>query len=460
MSDPEKQLTEMDAAFRKEQAEFRQLVDSIQGYEPRDKAEAWLEFVAKHIHGFGDQEALVYLRSRGQDCDAEIDELESDWKCCAEERVEECAGGQVIEQGDGGKTEHHGGMPLAEARDVKKHSPFVLRDFWGGRLEQEHSIDATMLRTVEGCEIGGFEDWWERMAKRVTEDVFHLGVGSPSASFWLFCLCRSDCAIELMGQALERALEAIEMPIDNEPYPWRVLQETEGPEGRRLQPVPHLAYASSIVFCNHRLRSSQRDSQLVNEAVKAVLREQSANGAWPCWGNAGRPSIGVTAMCLHALSLGKPRGWDRAAVKAVEWLWSVQKREGYWSQAGQPDAVYLTVLVLDAIDLASAKRSVTFRLAKLDEDDGSPPDDPPPHGPATTAGTSTKPRPRGRPKASKEHLKRRARVFDGWKTGQWKDMHELAEHFTMPVRDAKRMIDAERKAREHAEAKRAKTASE
>jgi hypothetical protein len=195
MSDREEQSAERNAAFRKKQAEFRQLVDSIQGYEPRDKAEAWLEFVAQNPNSFGDQEALVYLRSRGRDCSTEIDKLVSFWKRCAEERIEECTHGQVIENsgGDGGKTEHHSGPPLPEARDVKKHSQLALRNFWNWHLGQRYSIDATMLRTVDWCEIGGFEGWWERMAQSHREYLLRWGMepfGLGAA--WLFCMCRSD----------------------------------------------------------------------------------------------------------------------------------------------------------------------------------------------------------------------------------------------------------------------------
>lgn len=69
-------------------------------------------------------------------------------------------------------------------------------------------------------------------------------------------------------------------------------------------------------------------------------------------------------------------------------------------------------------------------------------------------------RSRGRPKASEEERKQRARVFDGWKTREWKDMYDLAQHFDISVADAKRKIDAERKARNRLGAKRVKAASE
>jgi hypothetical protein len=53
---------------------------SIQGLQPLEKAEAWLSYVADDIEYWGDQEALVYLKSRGRDCSAQINKLVSVWK--------------------------------------------------------------------------------------------------------------------------------------------------------------------------------------------------------------------------------------------------------------------------------------------------------------------------------------------------------------------------------------------
>ncbi len=42
---------------------------------------------------------------------------------------------------------------------------------------------------------------------------------------------------------------------------------------------------------------------------------------------------------------------------------SQQNRDGHWTDPSAPDPVYLTVLVLDAIELANGGTSITFRLS-------------------------------------------------------------------------------------------------
>jgi hypothetical protein len=74
-------------------------------------------------------------------------------------------------------------------------------------------------------------------------------------------------------------------------------------------------------------------------------------------------SVESTAMALHALAVAKPPGWSRMAALASDWLWSVQQENGAWIEPGAPSPAYLTVLVLDAIALAKAERSLTFHLA-------------------------------------------------------------------------------------------------
>ena len=58
-------------------------------------------------------------------------------------------------------------------------------------------------------------------------------------------------------------------------------------------------------------------------------------------------------MAMHALGMTRPRGWERAMSQAGEWLLDVQNEDGYWEQSGTPDPAYLTVLVLDALNLAN-----------------------------------------------------------------------------------------------------------
>jgi hypothetical protein len=68
-------------------------------------------------------------------------------------------------------------------------------------------------------------------------------------------------------------------------------------------------------------------------------------------------------MAIHALCLKRPGGWKRAVTKGAEWLWSQQAEFGGWSEECA-HSVYLTVLVLDAIELAAGGTQVTFRTTE------------------------------------------------------------------------------------------------
>lgn len=360
-------LAELDEIYRKEREAYQEFVESIQGQKPREKAEAWMDYTARHVDTYGDQEALIYRRSRGHGCGEEIDKLVLDWKESAQRQIEKCAKGISTHVLETGTTKREGGMPLWKASDVKNVSPYVLRNFWGGRHEQELSIDATMLRTVEWCDIGGFDEWWERLARFAKQDVIQGGIDPCPASFWLFNMSRSDYAIELMGGALDRALEAIEVPSHDQRYPWRVLREWNADGEREYCEVDHLPYASTVVFAHIRLRPDGYDSDLVQQAAEALLKGQTPDGAWSCWADDKQPLVEATAMCIHALALAKPRGWERSTARAREWLWSRQERSGCWVDPAAPDPVYLSALVLDALDLSQGKRSLTFGTRPSEE---------------------------------------------------------------------------------------------
>jgi hypothetical protein len=353
-------LAELEQTYRIEEQAYQDFVESIQGHDRRTKADEWMAYTAQNINTYGDQEALVYRLSRGYECKEEIGELISDWKRAARNQIEECAKGISVHILETGETKREGGMPLSKASDVKNVSPYLLRNFWGGRDEQELSIDATMLRTVEWCDIGGFDEWWERLARCTREDIIQGGIDPGPGSFWLFSMSRSDYAIELMGSALDRALEAIELPGHGGSYPWHVLREWSAEGQRAYCSIDHLPYASIIVFANMRLRLDRHSSDMVKQATEILLKTQDGDGAWSYWADVKRPSVEASAMCIHALAFARPRGWERAVARASEWLWSKQERSGCWVDRASPDPVYLSVLVLDALDLADGKQSVTF----------------------------------------------------------------------------------------------------
>lgn len=355
-------LREMENQRRQAYLEF---VKSAQGLEPLGRAEAWLDHIANDASnwndygGYGAEEAVVYLVSRGHDCAEHIKGMLAAWKLAERYAIERCMQGRTVHELDTGETHRKGGMSYAEASDILNLSLYELPNFWSGFDHQEFSIDATMLRTVEWCNIGGFDQWWLRLAKEHFEMTIQGGIEPVPASFFLFNMCRSDYAIGLMDKTLIRMLEAIELPEHKQSYPWRRWRWTDPP-----QAVDHLAYAASIAFADERLRPHHNDIELVNQALEALLKHQDIEGSWRCWADGKEPSIDTTAMAIHALALKKPRGWELGASAARDWLWSVQDRSGCWIDRGCPDSIYLTVLVLDALELAEGGSRVTFGLTR------------------------------------------------------------------------------------------------
>lgn len=350
------------AEYERKQKEYQRFVESIKDLVPFEKAESWLWYVANNLDCYGDLEAIVYLISRGYDCsDLILDQIKW-WKKDAQWSIEECSRGPVLIN-ETSETTRPYGMSIAEASNVESLNRSILPDFWGGQDSQELSIDATMLRTAEWCQIGGFEEWWRRLAKEVKQDTMQGGMYHPrAASFFLFNMCRSDFAIQLLENALKWQLEAIEILEYQQPFPWRQMCEIPG---GKYEFIDHIPYAATIPFANFRLCSDSIKNELVGQALEALLKYQSTEGWWPCWINSKKPSIEATAFAIHALATCKPRGWKIAASSAQTWLWSVQEKSGCWYEPGAPDTVYLTTLVMDAIELSNNRDRVTYNCNYL-----------------------------------------------------------------------------------------------
>jgi len=201
----------MQQQFDKRRAKY---IDAVARLNRLSTAEAralgWMEFIAANIDTFGDQEALVHLRSRGHACEREIDDV-VEYRRTAETRAFKNSSASRISYSD---AVGNGSVipPFDHTADIRRVSSLELPDFWGGSDHQEFTIDATMLRTVEWCQIGGFDEWWERIAIQARESVLRDGVNPVPSSYWLFAMCRSDYARCLMGDALERVLDVLELP--------------------------------------------------------------------------------------------------------------------------------------------------------------------------------------------------------------------------------------------------------
>jgi hypothetical protein len=308
------------------------------------KAEGWLLKVANDMEGVWDQEALVYLRSRGHDCHDQVADLIQAWKVAERARLDEY--NQRVGKTRGAE---------ANATNIEAISPIFLRDFWGGAQPEDYSFEATMLRTVDWCEIAGFDSWWHRLEQRLKENTFSHE-GTNLLPNWLFAMARSDYAIKVMRRVLERHLELISISGPNKPQPWMVRTSTTS--GCVEQ---YLSHASAIVFAHHRLNLVHSDPELVQQAVDALCKMQDGNGAWHNFSSDADASIESTAMAVHAIALAQPGSWPRIAERARDWLGSVQQDDGSWTEPGGPGPTYLTALVLDAIALANGEKTLTFR---------------------------------------------------------------------------------------------------
>jgi hypothetical protein len=346
------ELEEEQAKRHKERAEF---IESIQGLEPISKAGAWLGYVANDIRDYGDQEALIYLASKGNDYATVVQKLLNKWRDSEKRSIDmHFSSSRTVIDSKTGKSRTKKSKISPELYKLLKDTQ---PDFWYGRDYQEHSIDSTMLRTVEWCNIGGFEEYWERNAVNQYTSIVSNGVDPIPASYYLFSMCRSEYGVKLNNKSLRFMLDAIEIPDEIGKVPWlRRLWRIDPP---RL--VEHFAYAASLVFADGIIRRSDSNEILVERALNSLLKNQERNGAWKCWATNDFVSIETTSMAIHALALRKPRGWEHAALKAKEWLLSTQDRSGYWYDEGSPDVVFLTVLVLDAIELASGGTETTLK---------------------------------------------------------------------------------------------------
>jgi hypothetical protein len=256
-------------------------------------------------------------------------------------------------------------MSFAEARKIEERSEFQLPNFWGHH-GHEQTIDATMLRTVDWCGVGGFDPWWRRLARRTTGDFIDGGVEPGSLVYWLFAMSRTQLAIKIMPRALKLALDNIEL-VRTGLHPWTHWEPNahrrRGTNEYVYEEFEDMAHASAIVFANYSLRpSNERPEELLDAAAGLLQKYQQKNGSWPYFSHDKESSVEATAMAIHALALHRPVGWERNVGRATAMLAASQEEGGYWVEGSCPDAPYLTVLVLDALELANGGRRVTFGL--------------------------------------------------------------------------------------------------
>lgn len=336
----ELRLGHSDDAEKEAKASWRAFVDANKGKPPLERAERWLKYACdSSVHN--SEEPLVYLMSRGHDCSAQVSKLREHWK--------------DLERGATQGWQERAAVFGYSGRSPADIDSDIVPNFWSGLDYQGLHILATMLRAADWCRIGGFEDWWRRTARELGEEVCRGGVESGVRGSYLVAnLARADMAYDLMPKVMERVLEAVEVPIrPGLEGPWQQFPD-------RPKIATHYGHAANIAIASALVRGEV--GALANRACEVLMRDQNKEGWWPAWSTDPEGSIDETARGVHALYLCRPHGWERAVDSAAQWLLGVQTDVGMWYESGMPDCMFLTVLVLDALALASGSpRMLTFR---------------------------------------------------------------------------------------------------
>jgi hypothetical protein len=178
--------------------------------------------------------------------------------------------------------------------------------------------------------------------------------------WWLFDMCRSSFARKLMGDTLLHVLNVVTVCGPPRRLPWTITKPRQMKDGNTEYFLEdNLDYAASLVWCMKWLRPSEH-KELTREAVGLLAKRQLASGGWSDWTSSSKASIETTAVAVHAIAAsGAPRSKEMMRSAAI-WLMDQQDPAGHWAEESCPDPAYLTVLVLDALEMASGGDQTTL----------------------------------------------------------------------------------------------------
>ncbi len=197
------------------------------------------------------------------------------------------------------------------------------------------------------------EQWWEKWFDRFDQRVDRRSMDKIKAALILFDLCRSKYGVRILADVHTKQWDHATSYF-NELY---------------FDPTDHREGSSSIIIAATLFAAQMTVSQLVSvemleDSLRMLMKQQSRDGGWP-YSQRMRNKLSVlsTAIAIHAIAALKPTGWQAVATRAVGWLKKVQCESGLWSDIHFKNHVYLTVLVLDAINLAESRDSeLTFQF--------------------------------------------------------------------------------------------------
>lgn len=321
---------------------------AVANLSPRERADLWMRQRADKM----EWEAIVYRTSRGE-CHAEqVQRIADSWRIAEEQQIAEAIAADKVRSVSRGIVEKLN-------KRFEDISVLDMGDFWG---TYPIWIDALVFRLAKTCRISGFDRWFRRYAKNLKNGIVQFGVAPEECYMRLFQLCRSDLAVELLREPLSSVMDVIAFSAFESGVSFGDSFPMDPPHA----PSRHnLMWASSALFCAHRLGLHEKHPELCNVAMDILIRHQAADGGWTTLsGFPGSLSSHefTTCMAMHSLAMARPLGFESTLKKSKEWLWSLQNGVGYWGET-YPDQVELSVLILDSIDLADGKTAISFDLA-------------------------------------------------------------------------------------------------
>lgn len=215
-----------------------------------------------------------------------------------------------------------------------------------------------VIRVAEHCHVPDIEQWWEKWFDRFDQRVDRRSMDKIKAALILFDLCRSKHAVKILADDHTKLWNHTNS-FFNELY----FDPTDQREGSSPIVIAATLFAAQMTACQF------VSAEMLEESLKMLLQQQSRDGGWAhSQRMRNKLSVLSTAVAIHALAALKPSGWHEIAKRAVAWLKKVQNGYGFWSDIHFRNHVYLTVLVLDAINMAEDRvDELTFQL-------GTPPD--------------------------------------------------------------------------------------
>lgn len=323
-----------------------------------NKAEFRLKPIACDALADADVEAAVYFASRGHKDLIDIDALKHSWHkaICLDIEMGRPVGKvpqNILER------VRSRVISLAEAAEILKFNDSLPR-FFAFRDEEEDFIDSAFFRTVEWFNITGFEPWMKSLISDLSLGP-QGGINHVSSGWRLFFWCRSDLALNMAERmGLESWVWALINGSMVREKPW----STFWPSSGSINPIDYIPLAGIIPFVWHRISPQNMSYSVVEKANQLLFQTQMRSGGWPLLSSGTKPDLLSTTAAIHGLALSRPSGWEHTVELAANWLKTQQKQEGVWHIGGGP-TVMITVLVLDALNLARGSHEVTFNLSKL-----------------------------------------------------------------------------------------------